>query len=100
MPEENEKYLKAKKRVRDIKDFYIHLAVFLIVITIIIIINVVTYATGSSDNEGWNSWFLFPFGFWGFAVLMHGLRIFVFGKGSSWEAKKIKEVIKDMEKDK
>ena len=100
MPEENEKYLKAKKRVKDIKDFYIHLAVFLIVITIIIIINVVTYATGSSDNEGWNYWFLFPFGFWGFAVLMHGLRTFVFGRGSSWEARKIEEVMTDMEKDK
>jgi hypothetical protein len=100
MPGENEKYLKAKKKVKDIKDFYIHLAVFLIVVTIIVIINVVTFATGGSDDGEWNFWFLFPFGFWGFAVLMHGLRTFVFGRGSSWEKKKIEEVIKDMEKDK
>jgi hypothetical protein len=100
MPVENEKYLKAKKRVKDIKDFYIHLAVFLIVVTIIILINVVTYTAGSPDNEGWNYWFLFPFGFWGFAVIMHGLRTFVFGRGSSWEARKIEEVMNNMKKDK
>lgn len=100
MPEENEKYLEAKKRVKDIKDFYIHLAVFLIVITIIVLINVVTFTSGSSDNGEWNFWFLFPFGFWGFAVLMHGLRTFVFGGGSSWEARKIKEVMNGMEKEK
>ncbi len=97
MPEENEKYLRAKKKVKDIKDFYIHLAVFLIVTTIIVLVNVVAFATGSPDNEEWNLWFLFPFGFWGFAVLMHGLRTFVFGRGSSWEKKKIEEVMKDME---
>jgi hypothetical protein len=100
MPEENEKYLRAKKRVKEIKDFYIHLAVFLIVIIIITLINVVTFTSGTSDYEQWNFWFLFPFGFWGFAVLMHGLRTFAFGRGSSWEKKKIEEVMKDMEKDK
>jgi hypothetical protein len=99
MPKENERYLKAKKKVKDIKDFYIHLAVFLIVLTIIILINVVTFATGRSDQGGWNLWFLFPFGFWGLAVLMHGLRTFVLGRESSWEKRKIKEVIKDMDQD-
>ena len=97
---ENEKYIEAKKRVKDIKDFYIHLAVFSVVIVIIIIINVAAYATGRSDYGGWNFWFLFPFGFWGFAVLMHGLRTFVFGKESSWEKRKIKEVMKKMDEDK
>ena len=100
MPEENKKYLKAKNRVKEIKDFYVHLTVFLIVMIIIILINVVTFATGGSDYESWNFWFLFPFGFWGFAVLMHGLRTFVFGRESSWEKKKTEEIMKDMEKDK
>ena len=100
MPDENEKYIKAKKRVKEIKDFYIHLAVFLVVVTIIILINVISYATSRSDYEGWSFWFLFPFGFWGFAVLMHGLRTFAFGRESSWEKRKIKEVIKKMDEDK
>lgn len=100
MAEVNEKYLKAKKRVKEIKDFYIHLAVFLAVMVIIILINVVTFARGGSDLEGWSFWFLFPFGFWGFAVFMHGLRTFVFGKGSSWEQRKIREVMDKMDKEK
>lgn len=99
MPEENEKYLKAKKRVDEIKGFYIHLTVFLVVMAIIIVINVATFAAGRSDNEGWSFWFLYPFAFWGFAVLMHGLRTFVFGSRSSWQKRKIKEVMQDMEKD-
>lgn len=89
----DEKYEKAKKRVKKIKDFYTHLIIFLVVITAITIINLV-------QNENDYYWFLFPFGFWGFVVLMHGLRTFVFGKGSTWENRKIKEVMKQMEEDK
>lgn len=100
MPEKNEKYLKARKRVEEIKGFYIHLSVFLVILTIIVLINVVSYATGSSDYEGWSLWFLFPFGFWGFAVLMHGLRTFVFGSRSRWEKRKIKQIMDDMDRDK
>jgi len=97
---EDEKYIKAKKRVKEIKDFYIHLTVFLVIIIIITGINLITFATGRASNEGWNLWFLYPFGFWGFAVLMHGMKTFVFGGGSRWEQRKIKEVMKQMDKDK
>ena len=90
---EDEKYIKAKKRVKEIKDFYTHLIIFAVVITAITIINLV-------QGEYKFYWFLFPFGFWGFAVLMHGLRTFVFGKGSRWEDRKIKEVMKQMDEDK
>lgn len=90
---EDKKYEIAKKRVKEIKDFYTHLIIFAVVITAITIINLVQGEYGSY-------WFLFPFGFWGFAVLMHGLRTFVFGKGSRWEDRKIKEVMKQMDKDK
>ena len=88
-----EKYEKAKKRVKEIKDFYTHLIIFAVIITAITIINL---AQGLPSFY----WFLFPFGFWGFAVLMHGLRTFVFGKGTSWENRKIKQVMKEMDKDK
>ena len=43
---------------------------------------------------------LSPFSFWGFAVFMHAMRTFVFGKGGRWEDRKIKEVIKQMDEDK
>lgn len=89
----DEKYEIAKKRVKEIKDFYTHLTIFAVVITVIIIINLV-------QGEYRFYWFLFPFGFWGFVVLMHGLRTFVFGKGSRWEDRKIKEIMKQMDKEK
>ena len=88
----DEKYEKAKKRVKEIKDFYIHLIIFFVVVTVITIINLVQGEKGSYC-------FLFPWGFWGFIVLMHALRTFVFGKGTTWESRKIKEVMKQMDKD-
>lgn len=94
---EDEKYKKAKKRVQEIKNFYIHLTVYLVVMVIIVTINLTAYTTGGPDYDGWNFQFLYPFGFWGFAVLMHGLKTFVFGPGSSWEQRKIKEVMKKMD---
>ncbi|GAG66551.1 hypothetical protein ES705_01324 [subsurface metagenome] len=90
---EDKNYEIAKKRVKEIKDFYTHLIIFAVVITAITIINLV-------QGEYRFPWFLFPFGFWGFIVLMHGLRTFVFGKGSRWEDRKIKEVMKQMKEDK
>lgn len=90
---EDKNYEIAKKRVKEIKDFYTHLIIFAVFITAITIINLV-------QGEYRFPWFLFPFGFWGFIVLMHGLRTFVFGKGSRWEDRKIKEVMKQMKEDK
>jgi len=93
----DEKYMRAKKRVKDIKDFYIHLIIFLIVVAILTIINVANFAINSEEVT---LWFLFPLGFWGFAVLMHSLKTFIFGHESNWEKRKIKEVMDKMDKDK
>ncbi len=92
----DEKYIKAKKRVKEIKDFYIHLIIFLVIVAILTIINVTSFIMNSEEG---NLWFLFPLGFWGFAVLMHGLKTFVFGRESSWEKRKIKEVMDKMDED-
>ena len=92
----DKKYIVAKKRVKEIKDFYIHLIIFLIVVAILTIINVTSFVMNSEEG---NLWFLFPLGFWGFAVLMHGLKIFVFGSDSSWEKRKIKEVMDKMDRE-
>ena len=40
----DEKYVKAKKRVKEIKDFYTHLIVFGVVLTILKVINLATIA--------------------------------------------------------
>ena len=90
--EEGMKYLKAKKNVEKIKGFYIHLAVFLFSMPIIIITNLMFV-------PGFHFFWLSLFG-WGLGLFFHwfavfGFKSFVFGK--NWEDKKIKEF---MEKDK
>ena len=91
----DEKYVRAKKRVKEIKDFYTHLIVFGVVLTILTVINLATFAIEGDLNF----WFLYPLGFWGFAVFMHGMKTFFLGKGSRWENRKIKEVMKQMDED-
>ncbi|WP_018393670.1 2TM domain-containing protein [Bacillus sp. 37MA] len=87
--EKDEKYLRAKKRVENLKAFYIHLTVYVLVNTFLFGINL------SSNAGDW--WFLYPLGGWGIGLLAHGISTFAYGKfGVEWEERKIK---KYMEKD-
>jgi len=88
---EDKKYERAKKRVENLKAFYIHLIVFILVNTMFIVINVLNY----DKAEHW--WFLYPLLGWGIGLVSHGLSVASFGLfGPEWEEKKIKEY---MEKD-
>ncbi|MBE8726948.1 2TM domain-containing protein [Flavobacterium hungaricum] len=88
---EDDKYLLAKKKVEKIKGFYGNLTSFILVNIILIFINLYT-----SPNH---LWFYWPLMWWGFGVVIHGLKVFeVFPSfGKDWEEKKIKEL---MEKEK
>ena len=84
----DEKYEKAKKRVKELKDFYSNLLSYVGVNVLLIIINLVT-----SPNELWFYWVTI---FWGIAVLFHASKVFILkGKflGEEWEEKKIKEIM-------
>ena len=94
---EDEKYVKAKKRVKEIKDFYTHLIIFVVVVVALTIINLATLQMGKFDEVHRFFLYLYPFGFFGFAVFMHAMRNFVFGKGSKCENRKIREVMKQMD---
>ncbi|CAH2463256.1 MULTISPECIES: 2TM domain-containing protein [Bacillus] len=88
--ERDENYLRAKKRVENLKAFYIHLTVYILVNLMLFFINI------SSDSS--KLWFLYPLGGWGIGIVIHGLTTFPFGIfGKEWEERKIK---KYMEKDK
>lgn len=76
-------YYKAQKRVKDIKDFYGNLGAYIIVIPVLIFINLYT-------NSRFQ-WFWFPMLGWGIGVAIHAFT--VFGYGSDWEARKIKEIM-------
>jgi hypothetical protein len=88
--ERDEVYLRAKKRMENLKAFYIHLTVYILVNLMLFFINI------SSDSS--KLWFLYPLGGWGIGIVIHGLTTFPFGIfGKEWEERKIKEY---MEKDK
>lgn len=81
--EENNAYLRAKKRVQDLKGFYINLSSYCIVIPASAIINYNTF---------WGfQWFWFPMLGWGLGLSFHAFD--VFGYGKSWEERKIQEII-------
>ncbi|ESU26257.1 signal transduction histidine kinase LytS [Flavobacterium limnosediminis JC2902] len=82
-------YYRAKKRVEAIRGFYGSLISYCIVIPILIFINL----KFSSKFQ----WFWFPMLGWGMGLVMHGFG--VFGYGSRWEERKIREILnKDKEK--
>ncbi|AXI08556.1 histidine kinase [Oceanobacillus sp. 143] len=87
--ENEEKYLRAKKRVQNLKEFYQHLLSYVLVNTMLFIINMVT------DPSYW--WFIFPLMGWGIGLIAHAFSVYSDGfMGADWEERKIKEY---MEKD-
>ena len=83
---DREKYIKAKKHVDEIKGFYANLIAYCVVIPFLVFIN---YSTSWEHK-----WFLYPMLGWGMGVVIQGFM--VFGYGSDWEDRKIREY---MEKD-
>ena len=81
------KYLKARERVEALRGFYIHLTVYVIVNLGLFIINMMT----SPETL----WFIWPLMGWGIAIALHALRVFVERPGSSWEEKKIAELMQE-----
>jgi Na+-driven multidrug efflux pump len=79
--EENNKYFKAKKRVEELKSFYMHIIAYIILIPIWIFINYKTY---------WGfKWFWVPIFGMGTSVIIHAFKVFRHNNG--WEERKIKE---------
>lgn len=93
---EQERYERAAKRVKKIKGFYTHAAVYVVINIMIVIINIQNLKEGESYFKHEN--FLTAF-FWGIGLLAHGLSTFMpdFIMGKDWEERKIKEL---MEKEK
>jgi sensor histidine kinase YesM len=80
---ENNTYLRAKKRVEELKGFYANLISYCCVIPFLIFINL----RFSPDFQ----WFWFSTCGWGFGLIMHAFK--VFGYSSGWEQRKIQEIM-------
>ena len=87
---EDKRYLRAKERLKSVKEFYSNLIAYIIVIPILIFINY-----KSSDFP----WAIFPALGWGFGVVAHWFeangRSPFLGKG--WEQRKIEELMQEEE---
>lgn len=93
---ENDRYIAAQKRVKEIKGFYVHLLVYFLVNIFII--------AGSSWERGFLEGFLDPANyitalFWGIGLAAHWISVFgpSLFLGRKWEERKIKEFM-DQEK--
>ncbi|AOY87721.1 hypothetical protein BKP64_05785 [Marinobacter salinus] len=84
--ENQETYHKAKKRLQAKIGFYIHLAVYLGINTLLVVINLLT----SSQYL----WFKWPLIGWGIGVFFHALGVFVFSRGSAINEQMIQKEMK------
>ena len=82
---DSEEYLIAKKKVENLKGFYIHLTVY-------ITVNILLFATNYLTYDGY-WWFIFPLLGWGIGITIHGVTTYLdYNRRSlNWQEKKIKE---------
>lgn len=84
---EENNYLKAQKKIEDIKGFYGNLSSYIVIITGIAILNLTT----SPEHL----WFMYPAIGWGIGVVIHGVTVFNYMPflSKDWEERKIKELM-------
>ncbi|GLB51684.1 histidine kinase [Neptunitalea chrysea] len=84
---ENSAYLRARRKLEDLKEFYTSLIAYCFVIPFLFYINY---------TSSWQfQWFWFPALGWGMGLAFQAFK--VYGPGGNWEDRKIREI---MEKDK
>ena len=77
----------ALARVRKIKGFYIHLAQYVVVISVLTVINLLTHPS--------KLWFFWPALGWGIGILAHAAATFEFIPffGAEWERKQVEKLL-------
>jgi len=95
-----QQFIKAKKKVKDIKGFYSHLVVYIAVNIFIsgIILYGLTYDGNDDFKEAMSNFGVYStWLFWGIGLFFHWLSVFGFKSflGKNWEEKKIKELMEE-----
>ena len=90
--DKNIQYERARKRVKEIKGFYIEALVYMLVYLFLILSTSIIYdsfETFFEQNQFWG------IGLWGIGLFAHGLSVFLpnFILGKNWEEKKIRELM-------
>jgi len=84
-------YIRARKHVEELKEFYYNLISYCIVIPFLIFVNYYT---------NWNyKWFVWPLFGWGIGISFHAYKVYVNDGvlGRNWEDRKIKEFMNEEE---
>ena len=87
--DENIKYLEARRRMKEIKGFYIHFFIYLLINLFTMMQYLMTAAPGTDLKEGVN---LYTGLLWGIVIIIHALSIFLPGI-KQWEWKKTIELM-------
>ena len=81
----NMSYIKAQKRVAEIKGFYSNLLAYCVIIPFLVFVNYMTY---------WEfKWFWFSLVGWGIGLIIHGFM--TFAVSNDWEERKIKQFMNE-----
>ena len=76
---------RARKRVKELRDFYVHLAIYLVVNAGLLVLDLL-----QGDGLQWAYWVIIG---WGIGIAAHGVNVLVFESRSAsrWEARKLAE---------
>jgi 2TM domain-containing protein len=87
LPDDRERYERARRRVRELRAFYVHLTVFVAVNILLHVINFVT-----APRRYWAFW---PLLGWGIGLLAHAVGTYRWMPfaGKEWEERKIRELL-------
>ena len=100
-----QKYDRAKKRVKEIKNFHQHLRTFVIVCLLLLVVRFIVfpYLPGLPTDQGFQDWLtvntIFMPLLWGVVVGVHALRVFgaKWKPLRRWEERKIEEFLQKEE---
>ncbi len=99
----NRKLGRAKKRVEELKGFYIHLAVYIMVNTFITTMKIINdLGAGVSFNDTfWDFGTFAVWFFWGIGVVFHAVKVFSFNPffGRDWEEQQIRKYMDEDKKE-
>jgi len=84
---EDELEKRVRKRVKNIREFYTHIVVYLMVNALLVVI---WHFTG-----GGFPWFVFVLGGWGIGIVLHWYTVFIEEGllGKNWEDKKVEKLM-------
>ncbi len=89
MTEQDPAMERARERARELKDFYKHLVTYVLVCSLLVVIDVAD-ADSRADTFIGLKWAYWPIFGWGIAVFFHAISVFV--PMSGWEERKAQKL--------